>query len=235
MAGAPGAKCSPPGHPRRREGGMIGRGARRAVLSATVVVAVVATLGVVPAGATATCGFASGMVSVALPADGDSARLTVGTGTDAGRILFGVGDATATPCGTATTATTDARERDRGRRNAVAPDQPLGRPVRSRAHGRGGRLLGDRVRRRSRRGDRGRADDRRRRRGRPDRPRHRRREPQRGGVDGRRRRDHRRGRAVRPRGQRRQRRPLGGRRRGNRGPPSSPGGSPCVVGTTTTP
>jgi Ca2+-binding RTX toxin-like protein len=77
------------------------------VLSATVAVAVIATLGAVPAGATATCGFADGVVSVALPADGDSARLTIGTGADAGRILFGVGDATATRCGTAATATTD--------------------------------------------------------------------------------------------------------------------------------
>ena len=63
---------------------MIGRGARRAVLSSTVVVAVVATLGAVPAAATATCGFAGGIVSVALSGDGDSARLTVGTGADAG-------------------------------------------------------------------------------------------------------------------------------------------------------
>ncbi len=87
---------------------MSGRGVRRAAWSVTaVVVVLLAAMTAVPAAATATCGFADGSVTVTLPADGDTARLVVGTGADEGMILFGVGEATAVRCGTAAVTTTD--------------------------------------------------------------------------------------------------------------------------------
>ncbi len=61
----------------------------------------------VPAGAAPSCISSTGVVSVSLPTDGDAARIEVGTGSDAGRILFGIGDAALTSCGSATVINTD--------------------------------------------------------------------------------------------------------------------------------
>lgn len=84
------------------------RGRRDPVRSVVaLMVGMMTSLIVAPAQAAAVCSYAGGVASVSMPADGDTGRLTLGTTADAGKIFFGVGDATPVPCGTATVNNTD--------------------------------------------------------------------------------------------------------------------------------
>jgi Ca2+-binding RTX toxin-like protein len=82
----------------------------REIARATMVMLIVAwaAIAATPAGAVPTCAHAGGVVTVSLPAAGDEARVVVGTGAQDNHILFAMGDAAASPCGTATVQNTDS-------------------------------------------------------------------------------------------------------------------------------
>ncbi len=77
------------------------------ILIGALVLVVPAGMVATPAEAASTCSSSGGVVSIALSDEGASARVVVGTGADAGRILFGLGSVAPEPCGVATVGNTD--------------------------------------------------------------------------------------------------------------------------------